>query len=66
MALKMLLRIASGDQELKIYRYLKQQLYDSSIVTMIDDFKILYYRADDGFKDVFSVLVLPAIGPRLR
>jgi hypothetical protein len=66
MALKMLPRTASGDQELKMYRYLKQQLYDSCIATMIDEFKIPHHRANEGFKGVFSVLVLPAMGPSLR
>ena len=66
MALKMLPRTASGDQELKICRFLKQQPRDCSIATMIDDFKIPHHRADEGFKDEFSVLVLPVMGPNLR
>lgn len=33
---------------------------------MISDFKILYYRVDERFKDEFSMLVLPAMGPSLQ
>jgi hypothetical protein len=66
MALKMLPRTTSGNQELKMCRILKQQSCDSSIATIIDDFTIPHHRVNEGFKDVFSVLVLPAMGPSLR
>ena len=50
MALKMLPRTACGDQELKMSRYLKQHLRDSSIASMIDEFKIPHHRANEGYQ----------------
>jgi len=65
----MLPRTDSGERELEMYRLLKQHACNSTIATMIDEFKIPHHRMNEGsdaYKVEFSVVVLPAMGPDLR
>jgi serine/threonine protein kinase len=58
----MLPRRVDGDKELKICQYLKQQERHPHITTMIENFKIPHHRANEGYKEEFTVLVLPVAG----
>jgi hypothetical protein len=61
----MLPRTVDGDKELKICQYLKQQEHHPNITSMIGNPKIPHHRASEGYKEEFTVLVLPVTGMSL-
>jgi serine/threonine protein kinase len=61
----MLPRTVDGDKELKICQYLKQQERHPNITTVIGNLKVPHHRASEGYKEEFTVLVLPITGMSL-